>query len=334
MKGNTIMPTVNALNWMSAIDDTMPIHQLSIPGTHESCARYGGPLYKCQNLNITEQLERGIRFLDIRCKYYAAPWDPFPGDCLPVHHADQYQNIHLCVRAEDGASVQEQCVDFLTKHPSETILMNLQLEDSDEGVSFGLAFQTSVMGAVPGQFTQRVAPNWYLGSTIPTLQEARGKIVLIRANDPDNPHFGWSNTDYPDLGLEWAGFKHDDVNNYKAPFATQDLWSPPNGTKKGDLVEATLRDAVMGQKHPGWIYLNFLSYANTDIPNSASNMNNRILKFIQEDPIMRHTPRNRLGVLAMDFCGNTGEIDNPGALENVIIAHNTFMDGYKYSAAR
>src|SRR5689334_4266768 len=44
---------------------------MSIPGTHESAATINNNLEadKCQTWSITEQLENGIRFLDLRLNY-------------------------------------------------------------------------------------------------------------------------------------------------------------------------------------------------------------------------------------------------------------------------
>ena len=58
-------------NWMSGIKNGTKLSEVSIPGTHESCARFGGSASQCQWFSITQQLNRGIRFLDVRCKYQA-----------------------------------------------------------------------------------------------------------------------------------------------------------------------------------------------------------------------------------------------------------------------
>ena len=53
---------------MHSLQDSLNIAQINLPGTHDSCAyRVQFPmLSKCQNTTITEQLNSGIRFLDIR----------------------------------------------------------------------------------------------------------------------------------------------------------------------------------------------------------------------------------------------------------------------------
>lgn len=66
-------------SWMRDIPDDARVTTLNIPGTHDSCAT-GGPLGfgKTQNLDLTDQLNAGIRFLDIRLAHYQ--------DNLFVHH--------------------------------------------------------------------------------------------------------------------------------------------------------------------------------------------------------------------------------------------------------
>ena len=62
---------VNETNWMRAVPDHINISELSIPGTHDSCARHNGHslgFAKCQDLGLREQLDKGIRFIDIRVK--------------------------------------------------------------------------------------------------------------------------------------------------------------------------------------------------------------------------------------------------------------------------
>lgn len=75
----TILSTSNltisttASKWMQDLDDNTNVSNLSIPGTHDS-ATYAVPcngfpkLSQCQVMNINEQLNCGIRYLDIRIR--------------------------------------------------------------------------------------------------------------------------------------------------------------------------------------------------------------------------------------------------------------------------
>ncbi|MGW5532450.1 phosphatidylinositol-specific phospholipase C domain-containing protein, partial [Streptomyces xanthochromogenes] len=111
--------------WMSAIADDTPMQSITIPGTHESGARFPGlsaGFAQCQNdsYTIAAQLRDGIRYLDIRCRNY--------GHSLLIHHGQVYQHASFedCVR---------DCHDFLAGNPSETLFMRLKHEyhNDDEG---------------------------------------------------------------------------------------------------------------------------------------------------------------------------------------------------------
>ena len=53
--------------WMKGVPDSRSLAHMSIPGTHESCALRVLLNACCQTLSIAEQLNQGVRFLDIRC---------------------------------------------------------------------------------------------------------------------------------------------------------------------------------------------------------------------------------------------------------------------------
>jgi 1-phosphatidylinositol phosphodiesterase len=105
-------------NWMEEIDDNLLLSQITIPGTHDTCALYGGDLPICQTLSIIDQLKHGVRALDITCRHYQ--------NTFPIHHDRFYQNI-------DFGDVQESCIYFLRAFPSETILMHIKEEYDNEG---------------------------------------------------------------------------------------------------------------------------------------------------------------------------------------------------------
>ncbi|CAL4066653.1 unnamed protein product, partial [Meganyctiphanes norvegica] len=99
--------------WMSFLPDSRRLADLNIPGTHNSCAIHGGLLVECQSLTIPQQLNAGIRFLDIRLR-------SFHGG-LVVHHGQFYQHMNF-------DHVLSDCTNFLWENPSETILMRIKKE--------------------------------------------------------------------------------------------------------------------------------------------------------------------------------------------------------------
>src|SRR5688500_6812528 len=98
------------MNWMGSLSGSSLLSQFSIPGTHNSAARFEpfAGTAKCQNLTNSEQLNIGIRFLDIRCRHL--------DNCFTIHHGSVYQNINF-------DHVLNSCIEFLNSNPAETIVM-------------------------------------------------------------------------------------------------------------------------------------------------------------------------------------------------------------------
>src|SRR5687767_170537 len=71
-----------ANTWMGALYDNVLVSQISIPGTHDSGARFEPfpGTAKCQNLTISQQLDAGIRFLDIRNRHI--------DNAFAIHHGN------------------------------------------------------------------------------------------------------------------------------------------------------------------------------------------------------------------------------------------------------
>ncbi|MFB7274760.1 phosphatidylinositol-specific phospholipase C [Streptomyces sp. NPDC056244] len=145
-------------DWMSGFADGTPVQRLTIPGTHNSGAQVGGLWVACQNTGIADQLNSGIRFLDVRCRAF--------DNAFSIHHAAFYQNLNF-------DDVLGACRDFLRAHPSETVLMRLKQEYSTESdAEFRRIFDTYLDG-------KGWRSLFRLDGNLPTLGEARGRVVLL-----------------------------------------------------------------------------------------------------------------------------------------------------------
>ena len=69
-------------------------------------------------------------------------------------------------------AVLADCYAFLAQHPTETVIFTVKHEHGD---STAADFQRTLQG-----FTAAREANWLLTDTLPTLGEARGKLVLLR----------------------------------------------------------------------------------------------------------------------------------------------------------
>ncbi len=148
------------VEWMGEIDDAVSIGEMSIPGTHDSCALYESisGTAKCQSLTLEQQLSVGVRYVDIRCRRY--------DNKFVIHHGVQYQHMNF----DDVLSI---CYAFLDAHPSETLIMSVKEEYNaySSEKSFDEIFE---------EYISSDKERWYLSNSIPQLGEVRGKIVLLR----------------------------------------------------------------------------------------------------------------------------------------------------------
>ncbi len=57
--------------WMARLPDDAPLSALTVPGTHDTCARSNIPFVRTQYLSVAQQLALGIRCLDLRLRRHA-----------------------------------------------------------------------------------------------------------------------------------------------------------------------------------------------------------------------------------------------------------------------
>ncbi|MCK7625666.1 phosphatidylinositol-specific phospholipase C [Streptomyces sp. RS10V-4] len=153
---------VTVQDWMSALDDATPVQRLTVPGTHDSGARIGGPWVACQNTSVAEQLASGIRFLDVRCRAVDG--------VFAIHHGAFYQELMF-------GDVLNACRDFLRAHPSETVLMRVKQEYSEVSAEEFRRIFGSYLDA------KGYRPLFRLDPGLPQLGEARGRVVLLADAD-------------------------------------------------------------------------------------------------------------------------------------------------------
>ncbi|XP_006821006.1 1-phosphatidylinositol phosphodiesterase-like [Saccoglossus kowalevskii] len=147
-------------DWMSRISGDTSIAALSIPGTHQTMARHGGIAYQCQSRSLRAQLNAGIRWLDIGCRHYE--------NDLPLHHGMVYQYANL-------DDVFWTCISFLKDNSSETIILRIKEEHKPRQNSRSM--DESVQLYIDKH--DRAKDFWNEVDTMPTLKEARGKIVVL-----------------------------------------------------------------------------------------------------------------------------------------------------------
>ncbi|WP_457323325.1 dockerin type I domain-containing protein, partial [Roseateles sp. P5_E11] len=195
-------PAAHNPQWMLTLGATKKLTELSLPGTHDSGTFHGvgGPIAQTQTMTIREQLDSGIRYLDIRLKYY---------DLLALQDCNQYYQSSNCALLvfhggvdmflpfESG--VLQPTVAFLKSNPSELVIMSVVMETADckcdpapaldalldqpaviDGVATGQKYADYLLPATcPGPATLTLGPVPPLNSKPdPNSCDARGKVLL------------------------------------------------------------------------------------------------------------------------------------------------------------
>ena len=153
---------VDPARWMAARSDSASLADLTIPGSHESAALYEPfpGTAKCQTLGLRQQLDVGVRYLDIRVRQVS--------NAFTLHHGSVYQHANF-------DDVLGQCVAFLQANPTEAIIMEVSPThtSADSTETNEETFMRYANNPAYGGF-------WWRGTAVPTLGEVRGKIVLVR----------------------------------------------------------------------------------------------------------------------------------------------------------
>lgn len=257
----TLYSSANLPSWMRKLKDSTPLSALSIPGTHNSPTCHKAlPSVRCQATSPPEQLDNGIRFFDIRLQP-ENPTDPSSDKLVLVHAVFP---ISL-TGAKYFRDLLNEVYTFLDRNPSETVIMSLKREGT------GNATDQQLSRILHSHYTND-ANRWFTAPRIPTLGEARNKIVLIRrfALD-DSLHGEWDGKGWGIDAATWA----DNTPNATCPsgdVCVQDFYEvleTENIEKKikysQDHLERAAEcvcalDGDHGPKQP--FYINFITASN------------------------------------------------------------------------
>jgi 1-phosphatidylinositol phosphodiesterase len=296
---------ISHTSWMRDIPDDVGVTTLNIPGTHDSCCT-DGPFgfAKTQNLDLIDQLNAGIRFLDIRLAHYR--------DNLFVHH-------DVVPMKKLYADVLKVCISFLDQHPSETILMSVKNEgrfDSRLGrfapsellgksrgdpanwavrsSSFDHAFQARTWEHVEDAalFYNLTVPLPGGGSvdkialtSDTTLGDVRGKIILLRRFEGG-----------PDIGLDltyWPKNQQHFRNETTLAYDVEDRYQVPSSDDKYNFIKDHIEEARRADS--GDLYITFTSAVNLKAAGYSKAINPRLSDYLAQ------SSAGRIGIIVMDY---------------------------------
>lgn len=308
-------------SWMRYVPDDVPVMALSIPGTHNSCCVHGIlGVGKTQELDLSDQLNAGIRFLDIRFTHYQ--------DNLCVHH-------DIICTERSYVNILTTCFNFLRQYPSETILISVddesRLDDAlgkfapsqifcklpvadmvsrDKNTrSFEETFNAKTWECIediplyynfiatpPGHDTVAASPAL---TSETTLGDVRGKIVLLRRFEGSR-----------DVGFDLSYWPEDECFRNAAPpfYDIEDRYSNPGKDDKFNYVIEHIERARRGDQNE--LYITFSSAVGLKARGYANEINGRLNDYLAE------SPPGRVGIVVMDY------FDEPQELVTNVIKAN------------
>jgi len=264
-------------SWMSRIGPGHYISELSIPGTHDSVTYVTSSINiytKCQTLSLSEQLNVGIRYLDIRLK--------IDDDKLVYAHGPFTYDETFDLALKDA-------FDFLQFNPSEFVIMSVKNEADEESPEF--------QDLVERYFADPcIAEKIWRGTRLPTVKEARNQIIPLRRysnykNAANPPGIDISGGLWPKnttgAGQSYLGEK----------FAIQDEYSPGAFAFDAKWEQiASMLDEARRSNEKDRLYINFLSATGVPHPAAfAAGMNERLKHYFEKTKV------GRFGILVMDY---------------------------------
>ena len=273
--------------WMADIPDDALLSSVNIPATHDTGTAgvvedlvASLSFTSCQNLYYDEQLNVGARSFDIRGN--ATKDNASAADVKIIHGGDTWQ-----CQEKDGSDLTLQSIfntslAFLEKHPSETIILTIK---PDDGSTVGMEHAVA-------EFVKNHQDKVYTDGDIPSMKEARGKIVLIRRFKLTQNYEAWQTRA---MGLDLTNWDDVSYRDYKYAYKTyddgknrvyiQDAYNTYDCdiySKKWEYIAGTMKQTTgIDTSHPidsnSWVF-NYTSCANGIPLNMTRDINSDLYK--------------------------------------------------------
>ena len=145
-------------SWMKGLNDLTSLRSINMPGSHDTMALWsiGDLAGQCQSLSLEDQLNLGVRFLDIRLK----------------EDKNELKAVHGFIdQRVSFKSITGTIEKFIKDNPTEMIIMSVKEEaDPSNG---DISFEESLKSYLKNNI-------YYLNNNLPlTLGEVRGKVILL-----------------------------------------------------------------------------------------------------------------------------------------------------------
>ncbi|MTE22344.1 phosphatidylinositol-specific phospholipase C domain-containing protein [Streptomyces sp. TRM43335] len=316
--------------WMAAVRGDASLAELSVPGTHDTLAVYGGAPTETQERHergdgrgggsLAHQLRAGIRAIDIRVRIVS---DDRGRARFAIHHGAVYQRANF-------DDVVRELDTFLREHPTETVLLHLHAEcaggltgctDADPCPECGTDHNHRRRQIFDAYVDANRELFWQPSVTgaahVPTLDEVRGKVVLVNWSGPHGGNYtdyGLQQLNYADWPDEWGPQKNCYVqNSYRVDGISliDDKWEKVHAQLDRTNRAADCRDP--GRPNHDRMYVNWTSgasfwaypYTVAGGTPTATGVNGFLHQCLTGRNNRCDTPSvRRTGVLMMDFPGH------------------------------
>ena len=261
LAGNTAATAYSyADEWMAGIPDDALLSSVNIPATHDTGTAGvvedlvpSVSITSCQNLYYDEQLNMGARSFDIRAN--ATKDDASAADVKIVHGGELWQ-----CQEKNGSDLTLQSIlntslGFLEKHKSETVILTVK---PDAGSTIGLEHAVA-------EFIEKNKDKVYSGGDIPSMKEARGKIIFLRRFNLTKNYdssveraMGFNLTNWDDIkykDYKYAYKLYDDGKNH---VYIQDAYNTYGSEKWPYILETMKQTTGQDTSHPieynSWVF--------------------------------------------------------------------------------
>lgn len=295
-------------DWMKWLPDDVLISQLSIPGTHETLSNTSLVASQCNTLLLKDQLNAGIRLIDIRGVYDS-------NDAIEIWHGMTPLNKHF----KEG--VVKVCKDFLDQNPSETIFMRVLENDRGLGRTHPI---NGFWAQVAEDIDSYPGLRW-LGpyDHIPDLGSVRGQVVIFQeiddraTNDPDlGDPIGFDYRDNSDKkavdymflldtkNYSWGAFSEDFDQRWEE-FLSHLEKVNSDEVDEDVIPVSSLTGSYFGFPLESWAYPRHCAISKLLGSTRVDGMNKRLWDYLDGPHI------NRVGMIMLDFPGG-------GVIEQII----------------
>ena len=261
LAGNTAETAYSYANeWMAGIPDDALLSSVNIPATYDTGTAGvvedlvpSVSITSCQNLYYDEQLNMGARSFDIRAN--ATKDDASAADVKIVHGGELWQ-----CQEKNGSDLTLQSIlntslGFLEKHKSETVILTVK---PDAGSTIGLEHAVA-------EFIEKNKDKVYSGGDIPSMKEARGKIIFLRRFNLTKNYdssveraMGFNLTNWDDIkykDYKYAYKLYDDGKNH---VYIQDAYNTYGSEKWPYILETMKQTTGQDTSHPieynSWVF--------------------------------------------------------------------------------